>query len=115
MTAVPSTVATGPTSVGGRGEFPRRGPREPAVRSRRTRRPKGPVIAVTGAADGLGAALVARLVDARTWPRSWAWTPAAARYRRDLAGAGRLRPGARERLSPVDTVVHLAVDALAGR
>ena len=84
---------------------------EEAVRSRRSTAARKPVVAVTGAASGVGAALVARL----------AHNDAAAkvigidRRRGDVAGVtwrvvDVADPALVGRLGKVDTVVHLAVD-----
>jgi nucleoside-diphosphate-sugar epimerase len=85
---------------------------EPAVRSRRTRRAKGPVIAVTGAAEGLGAALVARLVEREDVAK----VVGLDNRRGDVTGVtwrvlDVCDPALATRLSSVDTVVHLAFDS----
>ena len=85
---------------------------KPAVRSRRSGRAKAPVVAVTGAAEGLGAALAARLVgrddvgrvigldDRRGTVPGVTWRVL------DVCD-----PGMAARLASVDTIVHLAFDS----
>lgn len=90
---------------------------EPAteVRSRRSPRTRRPVIAVTGAADGLGAMLAERLAGRDDVAKvvgldSRRGEPAGVTWRvLDVCD-----PSLAGRLAKVDTVVHLAVDTAVG-
>lgn len=81
------------------------------VRSRRSATPRKPVVAVTGAASGIGAALVARLAQGGGAGK----VVGIDRRRGDVAGVtwrvvDVTDPVLVGRLGKVDTVVHLAVD-----
>lgn len=86
-------------------------PGETAVRSKRSRAPRKPVIAVTGAADGLGAALVAALAGRQDVGKvvgidgTRGTVPGVVWRVVEVTD-----PAVAAKLAKVDTVVHLAVD-----
>lgn len=87
------------------------GPAARPVRSQRTRAPRKPVVAVTGAAKGIGAELVAALCDSEVVGK----VVAIDRERGSATGATWrvaevTEPAVAEKLAKVDCVVHLDVD-----